>query len=337
MLFQKTYGIDLGSSDVKIYSSLRNNTYSEKNMIAARGHEIIAVGDDAYEMSEKEPVSISVQSPMAFGDIAEVELQEIVIYTLLKKIDYTAGIPSAFYFSVPLDMTAIERRAYYYVVNGHWLHQNRVFMVESPVADALAIGMDPESSTGGMIVNIGGQCTDLSVLTDGKIIMSRKILVGGQQMDEAISSEIRRRHHLQIGLRTARRLKLVMGRLSDSRKDARKVVGIDSVSGLPREEVITSYEVNAGIMNCVNEIAAEMKTFLERVPPQISYQIAREGIHLTGGSTRLPFIDRYLASATGYGFNLSSLYENCTLSGLTRVIREKELRKWARPVVLRKL
>ena len=87
----------------------------------------------------------------------------------------------------------------------------------------------------------------------------------------------------------------------------RKVVGIDCISGLPREEVISSYVVNDGIMNCVNEIASEMKTFLERIPPQISYHIAKQGIFITGGSTRLPYLDKYLASYTGFTFNMSDL------------------------------
>ena len=50
------------------------------------------------------------------------------------------------YFSVPLDMTAIEKRAYYHLVNGHWLRKNRVFMVESPIADAIAMGIDLKKS-----------------------------------------------------------------------------------------------------------------------------------------------------------------------------------------------
>ena len=83
-------------------------------------------------------------------------------------------------------------------------------------------------------------------------------------MNEAICSEIRKRYNLQIGTRTGKRLKIAMGRLNDQRREARKVVGIDGISGLPREEIISGYVVNAGIMNCVNEIAAEMKTFLER-------------------------------------------------------------------------
>ena len=306
-------------------------------LFRSKGHSIIAVGDDAYEMFEKAPMDIMVKSPMAFGMISDLELQEIVLYSILSQAEPMVKFGATMFFSVPLDMTAIERRAYYHVANGHWLRQNRVYMVESPFADALALGIDPEQNKGSMVVNIGDSRTDLAIINDGKIIMSRKILIGGKQMNEAICTEVRKRYHLQIGTRTGKRLKLVMGRLSDQKKDARKVVGIDSVSGLPREEAVSSYVVNAGIMNCMNELASEMKTFLERVPPQISYQISKEGIYLTGGSTHIPFIDTYLASYTGYTFNISDLYENSTLKGLEKIIRDKTLMKWAKPITQRKL
>lgn len=337
MLLAKNYGIDLGSSSVKLYSVLRNKSYTERNMIASRGRRIIAVGNDAYEMFEKEPADISVHSPMAFGIIADQELQEIVLYSMLRKIDPAPSLASVMYFSVPLDMTAVEKRTYYNLVNGSWLRNSRVFMVESPIADALAMDVDPEKKDGSMIVNIGAESTKMSIITDGKVIINRKIPVGGSQMNEAICSEVRRRYSLQIGTRTARRLKLAMGRLSDQRREARKVVGIDSISGLPREEVISSYVVNDGIMNCVDSIAAEIKVFLERTPPQTAYHISREGIYLTGGSTRIPYIDNYLANYLGVSFNLSQLYENSAMNGLEKIIRERELRKWAQPILQRRL
>lgn len=337
MLFEKTYGIDLGSSSVKVYSMIRNKSYIEKNMIAAKGRKIIAVGNEAYEMFEKAPSNISVSSPMAFGMIANLELQEIVLYSMMRKIDKILGIGSVMYFAVPLDMTAIEKRAYYQVANGHWLRKNRVYMVEAPIADAIAMGVNLEDPEGNMIVNIGAQSTEVSIITGGKIIISRKIPLGGRQMNESVCSEIRKRYNLQIGTRTAKRLKMVMGRLSDPKKEVRKVVGIDCISGLPREEIISSYVVNDGIMNCLNEIAAEMKTFLERIPPQISYHIAKQGIYITGGSTRLPYIDKYLASYTGFTFNLSDFYETSAVTGLEKIIRNKELREWAVPVTQRKL
>lgn len=337
MLFEKTYGIDLGSSSVKVYSFFRNKTYIEKNMIASKGHTIIAMGNEAYDMFEKSPTDITVTSPMTFGMIANLELQEIVLYSMIRKIDRILGFGATMYFTVPLDMTAVEKRAYFHVANGHWLKKNRVFMVEAPIADAIAMGVNLEDPEGNMIVNIGAQSTEVSIITGGKIIISRKIPLGGRQMNESVCSEIRKRYNLQIGTRTAKRLKMVMGRLSDPKKEVRKVVGIDCISGLPREEIISSYVVNDGIMNCLNEIAAEMKTFLERIPPQISYHIAKQGIYITGGSTRLPYIDKYLASYTGFTFNLSDFYETSAVTGLEKIIRNKELREWAVPVTQRKL
>ena len=109
-------------------------------------------------------------------------------------------------------------------------------MVEAPIADALAMGVKLEENPGSMIVNIGAQSTQFSIITDGKIIIAKKIPIGGRQMNEAICSEIRKRYNLQIGTRTGKRLKLAMGRLNDQKKDARKVVGIDSISGLPRRK-----------------------------------------------------------------------------------------------------
>ena len=269
MLFRNNYGVDLGSSSVKVYSFFRNKTYIEKNMVAYRGRRILAIGNEAYEMFEKSPSDISVDSPMAFGMLANLELQEIVLYSMLKKIDHTSGLGADMFFSVPLDMTAIEKRAYYHLVNGHWLRKNRVFMVESPIADAVAMNINLEKNEGSMVVNIGAQSTEFS--------------------------------------------------------------------GLPREAVVSAYVVNEGITNCVNQIAAEMKTFLERTPPQIAYHIAKEGIYLTGGSTRLPYIDNYLASYTGFAFNLSDLYETSAVHGLEKIIHDRELRRWAQPVKQKKL
>ena len=272
---------------------------------------------------KKSPLMFRIFAYVLWNDCKSGAAGNCPLDTTVKKINHMRGIGSVMYFSVPLDMTPVEKRAYYHLVNGHWLRKNKVYMVESPIADAIAMGINLEKNVGSMVVNIGAQSTEFSIITDGKIIISRKLPIGGRQMNEAICSEVRKRYHLQIGTRTGKRLKLVMGRLSDQKKEARKVVGIDSISGFPREEVISSYVVNAGIMNCMNEIASEMKTFLERIPPQISYHIAKEGIYLTGGSTRLPYIDKYLASYTGFTFNLSDLYETCSVNGLEKIIKKR--------------
>lgn len=98
MLLRKTYGIDLGSSSIKVYSFFKNKSYMEKNMLASKGRRIIAVGNEAYDMFEKAPADIVVNSPMAFGMIANLELQEIALYSMMKKIDRFLGIGSDMFF-----------------------------------------------------------------------------------------------------------------------------------------------------------------------------------------------------------------------------------------------
>ena len=108
------------------------------------------------------------------------------------------------------------------------------------------MGVDLENNAGSMIVNIGAQSTNFSIVTEAVLPSPSKIPIGGRQMNEAVCSEVRKRYNLQIGTRTGKRLRLVMGR-HQLCKQARKVVkGIDSVSGLPREEVISAYVVQCG-------------------------------------------------------------------------------------------
>lgn len=339
MELRKKYGIDTGTSTVKIYSHSKDKIYVEKNMIAVREKErkVLAVGDEAYEMFEKAPSNIHVDSPMAFGMIADIPRMEFVLYTLLNKIEKRCFFGHVIYFAIPMDLSQLEKRAYDIIVNSRRMNKNKVLIVEKPIADAIALGISLENTRGSMIVNIGAQSTELSILANGKVIISKMIPIGGKQMNLAICEEIRRVCQLQIGTRTARRLKVVMGNMNASAEEARKVYGIDSLSGLPREEVISSKIIYEALLKCMTQIGKEIKTFLERTPPQISYEILKEGIHLTGGSTRLANIHVFLAEYTGYGVELSELYEQSTVTGLKKIMNDKKLQKWVQPMKQRKL
>ena len=331
MIFDRTYGIDLGSDTVKIYSQAKGTVLMEKNLLAYRGHDIIAVGEEAAGMAGRVPADVTVLSPLSYGKIDSLELQEIILYKLLGKLSlFPSG--SVIYFTVPPDLSAIDKRAYLQVVNGNWLKGNRVFMVEAPVADALSLSFDLDATAGLMLVNVGDTTTRFGIFYSGRMIMNRLVPIGGSHFDEGIIQEVRRKVGLHIGRHEARRLKLSMGRLMDQKKEIQKVVGFDSVTGLPRTEEVSSYVVNAGIMNAVNSLAQEMKTFLERLPPQVSYQIQKEGIFLTGGSSHIPYLDKYLASYTGFIMNLSDMYEYSGVRGLEAILKNAPLRKWATPI-----
>ena len=68
---QNIYGVDIGTSNFKMCCKDKDKIINEKNIIAiANKKDILAFGDEAYEMYEKAPEHIEVSFPVKFGVIA---------------------------------------------------------------------------------------------------------------------------------------------------------------------------------------------------------------------------------------------------------------------------
>lgn len=330
MLFQDIYGIDLGSSTIKLYSMKKDEILIEKNMIAIRNNEeVLAVGNDAYEMYEKTPHNIKVTPTMSYGMIANIMNVEIVLHMLLRKINRRIGRKPILYFAVSTDMTEIEKRAYYTIAGSGDLRKSKVFLVEKPIADAIALGIPLMKTKGSMLVNIGGESTEISVIADQRVIISKVLQIGGNHLDAAICNTVRKRTNTYISYKTGTRLKNALAYFYQDTKEARKVVGIDSISGLPKTAIVTSAIVDRAITEPVNRIAKEIQIFLERTPPQIRSVILQQGIYLTGGSTRIANMDQYLSRQIGCMVQHSSVCELSTIYGLKEIIKHKSLHHWA--------
>ena len=329
MPFHKTFGVDLGTSDVKLYSLEQDTIITEKNMIAVRNqNQILAVGNDAYEIFEKNPSNVAVISPMPGGKIADINYMELVLARLLEKFQVKAAFGSSLFLAVPSDLSEIEQRAYHTLENTG--RNGKIYMVDKAIADAVALGIPINNTKGTMVVNMGAQSTEISVLEGGRVVISKILELGGRQLNEAIVNMARKNHNLYIGSRTARRLKFSLAYLKEDIMEARKIVGVDCLSGLPREGVIPSDEIYGAIVEPVRSVCQEIQFFLERIPPQMRTNIEDQGIFLTGGTTRIPDIDWFLSQETGRKVRLSGFYELCTIYGLKEIIKNRTLRKWVR-------
>lgn len=330
MFMNRVYGIDLGSHMVKIYSQKDNEIMKERNMIAVRnGKDILAAGEDAYEMYEKNPVDVDVSSPMVNGMIANIGYQEIVLHNLFNKTGRYLGNRPVIFFAVPMDMTEIEKRAYYSAVQTGRLRKSKILLVERPIVDAFALGIPVIKTKGSMIVNMGAATTEVSVIADSRVIISKIIPIGGDQFNQTIIDTVRRKNNFFIGMRTAGRLKVSLADLRYEQKIAKKIIGIDCFTGLPKEKIVTSATINEAVLETTKRIATEIRIFLERTPPQINKLIQKDGIYLTGGSSRIPDISRVLSEQIGCPILLSHYYDLCTIYGLKEIITHDALHHWA--------
>ena len=330
MNLRHTYGIDMGTGSVKIYDRSSDAITKEMNMIAIKDRDtVFAVGNDAYEIFEKNPEDLQLITPMKMGRIQDVLMMEAILHTLLSRISRYAGYMPVMYFSVPLDMTELERRAYSTIARKGRFRRSTIYFVEKPVADAIALGIPVHSTNGTMIVNIGSQSTEVSILAEGRVIISRLIDKGGQEFNSAIVSGVRRRNGLTISRRTAQKLKFTLSDLNGARSEGCRVTGVDDKTGLPREGIVSSDTVSGGVRSVLSSIADEMLRMLERIPPQIRSAISGNGIYLSGGCVHIRGLTDYIQNALPYPVIESELYEFGTVTGLKQIINHAELRRYA--------
>lgn len=217
---KNVYGLDLGSYEVKVYDKKQDIIWKEKTALAiADGREIIAVGDEAYEMYGKVPSNIEVIFPMKEGVISRFNNMQYLLQTLLKRKEHRFAMGSEYVIAVPTDVTEVEKKAFFDLVIHSSARAKEVNIVERGIADAIGLNLDVQNTKGVFIANFGGETTELSIITGGGIVLNRRLKIGGMNFDQAIIQLIRYNHDFLIGRLTAENLRRKAGVFSaDSRQ-----------------------------------------------------------------------------------------------------------------------
>ena len=228
--------------------------------------------------------------------------------------------------TAPTDITEVERRAYYKILSGR-LRAKRVMLVEKGVADAAGIGMPLDTPEGHMIVNLGGDRTEIYVISEGKTIIQRTLRMGGHTLDEDIINMVKKQFQLSIGRKTAEALKNQLAYLLNGPALEMRVFGIHTVTGLPRQVAIPALAVSVSIVDTIDAITEVVKTTMERTPPQLLENIRKNGIYLTGGVSLLPNLSIYMQKELEVPvYNVSDPIFT-TVRGLVRIMNDSDLRK----------
>ncbi|MCR5754475.1 MAG: rod shape-determining protein [Acetatifactor sp.] len=316
------FGIDLGTNNIKIYSRNDDNILVEKNMIAIENkNTLFAYGNSAYEMYEKAPSNIHISYPLSNGVIADIKNMETLIKYFISDLQKGNTKPSDFYIAVPTDVTEVEKRAFFDLIKDAGVKAKKIMVVEKAVADGLGLDIDVKNSQGVLVVNVGYESTEISILSLGGIVLSRLIKVGGLKFDEAIRGVIRREFSLIVGGKTAENVKMSLKSLEEEGKGA-LVYGRDIVTGLPVEREIPTKLVNEALDEHFSTIIDNVKVILERTPPELAADIYRHGIYLTGGTSQVSHFAERLSKGTGLKVNTTENPLTSVCLGLAKIIND---------------
>lgn len=209
---------------------------------------------------------------------------------------YNAGRPRVV-VGVPSGITEVEERA----VEESVLRAGakEVFLIEEPMAAAIGANLEVAEPSGNIIVDIGGGTTEVAVISLGGIVVSNSIRTAGDELDEDIVNYVKREFGLVIGETTAEEVKKEIGCATPLVTElSMQIKGRDLKTGLPRDVIITSTDVEEAIRESIYEIVEVVKLTLEKTPPELASDIVEKGIVLAGGGALIRNLDKLLSTAT---------------------------------------
>ncbi len=299
----KRIGIDLGTANSLVYLAGSGIVLNEPTVVAIStdDNRVLAVGNEAKEMLGRTPGNIIASRPMKEGVIADYVITQAMLQFFIDKVcGSTRFFKPEVMICVPAGVTSVERRAVLDATLS--AGAKKAYLIDEPLAAAIGANIPIANPSGNMIVDMGGGTVEAAVVCLGGVVVHSSVRVGGNKIDEAIQTYIRRRFNLIIGERQAEEIKIRVGNaLYTKGSDVKKmeVRGRDAPTGLPRTIVIGSDEITEAIADPLRKIMGAVKGVLEQTPPELASDIIDKGIVMSGGTSLLTNLDKLMTEETG--------------------------------------
>jgi rod shape-determining protein MreB len=302
--FTEEIAIDLGTANTLIIHNDKVVINSPSIVAMDRTtKKIIAIGEEAKFMQGKTHENIKTIRPLKDGVIADFEASEKMISELIRSIPTLKKrwfSPSlTMVICIPSGITEVEMRAV--KESAERVNGKEVYLIHEPMAAAIGIGIDIVKPKGNMVVDIGGGTTEIAVIALSGIVCEKSLKVAGDVLTNDIVYYMRTKHNLYIGDRTAEKIKIEVGSVSENLDDAPEdmhVQGRDLLSGKPKEKIISYIEVAKAIDKSVIRIEDSIMETLSQTPPELAADIYNTGIYLAGGGALLRGLDERLSKKT---------------------------------------
>lgn len=313
----KKIAIDLGTANSLVYMVGEGIVLEEPTVVAVSltDGKVLAVGKEAQSMLGRTPGNIKASKPMRDGVIADYAVTEAMLKYFLRKVGAFGLFKPEVMICVPAGVTQVERRA----VLGATIAAGarNAYLIEEPLAAAIGAGVPIAEPSGNMILDMGGGSSEAAVISLGGVVAYKSVRVSGNKIDEAISKYIRRKHNLVIGETTSEQVKIkIASAMPPQKEEVVEVTGRDSVTGLPKQVIVSNVEAYEAIKEPLSRIVGMVKSVMEEVPPELSSDIIDKGIVMSGGTAQLRGFDTFITQETGVPAFVAEDPLRCVIKGI---------------------
>lgn len=319
----KDMGIDLGTANTLVYVKGKGIVLREPSVVAINDitKRALAVGREAKQMIGRTPGNIVAIRPLKDGVIADFEVTQTMLKRFIEKVTSKSILASPrIIVCFPSGVTGVEKRAIEEATKQAGARE--VVLMEEPMAAAIGAGLPVDDATGSMIVDIGGGTTEVAVISLGGIVTSKSLRIAGNELDQSITSYIKKEFNLMIGERTAEQVKMEIGSAFqlDEVERVIDIKGRDLITGLPKTIKVTEDQIRDALKEPVSAIIDSIKTTLEKTPPELAADIMEKGIMLAGGGAFLRNLDALINHETHMPVHIAEQPLDCVALGAGKAL-----------------
>lgn len=328
-MFTRKIGIDLGTANTIVFVPGRGFVINEPTIVALSipDNSVLAVGREAKEMVGRVPSDIAIYQPLREGVIADYYITKAMLkYFIDKACGHFNIVKPDVVISVPAGITQTERRA---VVNAaKEAGAREAHIVREPILAALGAGIPINSSSGNMIVNLGGGTTETAVVALGGIVSWSSLRVAGNKFDQAIMDYIKKKYSLSIGEQTAETVKMEIGSALPTKKKLEfRIRGRDLAAGPPKDLIINSNEIAEAINPYLMDVAATVQNVFNETPPELVADVMEKGIMLSGGGAQLANLPDFFKGLLGVNAYVAEEPLFCVAKGAGLILTHLDVYK----------
>jgi len=322
--FSSDVGIDLGTANTLVFVRGAGIVLDEPSVVAvevATG-KVLAIGRAAKEMLGRTPGEINAIRPLKDGVIADFEITEKLLSDFIHRVVKKRYLMKPrIIISVPSGITEVEKRAVRDSAENAGARE--VFLIQEPMAAAIGVGLPVEGPSGSMVIDVGGGTSEIAVIALYGIVNNISVRIGGDEMDEAIVSYLKKNYNLLIGERTAEQIKIAIGSAFPlEEEETIEIKGRDLVAGVPKTMKLSSVQVREALAEPVDAIVEAVRQALELTPPELSSDILDRGIIVTGGGALLRGLDKRLRQETNLPVIVADDPLTCVARGTGKVMED---------------
>ncbi len=330
-LFSTDIAMDLGTANTLLYTRRHGVVINEPSVVAldARTNRVLAVGGDARDYLGRTPGRIRAIRPLKDGVIADFDVTQAMISYFTKRVIRGLGlVKPGMVICVPIGITQVEKKA---VIDAAVMAGAReVSLVEEPMAAAIGADLPVNEAVGNMVLDIGGGTSEVAVISLGGVAAGQSVRVAGDAMNMAVQRYLRDVFRLEVGETTAENVKILLGSAVPQRNSpGLEVSGKDLVQGMPRAIVVSEGHIREALGDTLKAIRNALLSALERTPPELAADVARNGILMAGGGSLLRGLDQYLASEIKLKVFLDKDPLTTVLRGTARAMLDRQTFKSA--------